>query len=102
VYATYSTRVRPATSCTWRSITSLPFGEVEELLRSAGARVVEGPATTGIFGIVPSGSVAPRAAGATVSPQLRALAARLHGDARVRWIEPLPAEDSQGSPPQDH
>jgi hypothetical protein len=102
VYATYSTAHAAGDVLHEAFDRSLPFGEVEELLRSAGARVVEGPGTTGIFGIAPSGSVAPRAAGATVSPQLRALAARLHGDARVRWIEPLSAEDSQGSPPQDH
>jgi hypothetical protein len=85
---------------------SLPFGEVEELLRSAGARVVEGPGTTGIFGIVPAGT-APRSAGSAASPQMRALAARLHGDARVRWIEPLPAaapaaDDAQGSSFRNH
>jgi hypothetical protein len=102
VYATYSTAHAAGDVLHVAFDRSLPFGEVEELLRSAGARVVEGPGTTGIFGIVPSGSVAPRAAGATVSPQLRALAARLHGDARVRWIEPLLPEDSQGSPPQEH
>jgi hypothetical protein len=38
---------------------------------------------------------------------MRALAARLHGDARVRWIEPLPAaapaaDDAQGSSFRNH
>ncbi len=42
---------------------SLPFGAVEELLRSTGARVVEGPGTTGIFGIVPRRRRAPRRRG---------------------------------------
>jgi len=81
---------------------SLPVGEVEELLRSAGARVVEGPGTTGIFGVTPV-SVRPSAGTrAAVSPEMRALAARLRADARVRWIEPLasePAADSAQVPP---
>jgi hypothetical protein len=69
---------------------SLPVGEVEQLLRSAGARVVEGPDSTGVFGVTPS-AVAEHPAG-EVSPQLRALAARLRADARVRWIAPVSPE----------
>jgi putative zinc finger protein len=105
-YATY-TAARPAGDVLHVAFDrSLPFGEVEELLRSAGARVVEGPGTTGVFGIVPSDNAAPRTEGGAVSPQMRALAARLRGDARVRWIEPLspaaPAvNDVQGSPSRD-
>jgi hypothetical protein len=69
---------------------SLSIGEVEELLRSAGARVVEGPGTTGIFGVAPVAAVPRRTADPyVVSPQMRALAARLRADARVRWVEPL-------------
>jgi hypothetical protein len=106
VYATYTTG-HPAGEVLHVAFDrSLPFGEVEELLRSAGARVVEGPGSTGIFGIVPAGS-APRSEGDAASPQMRALAARLHGDARVRWIEPLPpaapvVDDAQGSPSRNH
>jgi hypothetical protein len=71
---------------------SLPIGEVEELLRAAGARVVEGPGTSGIFGVTPVAAETPRTAGAgEVSPEMRALAARLRADARVRWVEPLAA-----------
>jgi hypothetical protein len=69
---------------------SLPVGEVEALLRSAGARVVEGPDSTGVFGVTPT-AVAEHPAG-EVSPQLRALAARLSADARVRWIAPVGPE----------
>ena len=72
---------------------SLPLGELEELLRTAGARVVEGPDTMGIFGVGP----APAA-----SEDLRVLSARLRADARVRWVEPLGATaepgDAQGPP----
>ncbi len=80
---------------------SLPVGEVEELLRSAGARVVEGPGSSGIFGIAPLTDTALGSAqSGEVSPQMRALAARLRADARVRWVEPLAAEsatdDAQG------
>ena len=78
---------------------SLPVGEVEEVLRSSGARVVEGPDSTGVFGVTPT-AVAAHPAG-EVSPQLRALAARLGADARVRWIAPLgpetPVDDAQGT-----
>ena len=105
VYATYTTGHAAGAVLHVAFDRSLPFGEVEELLRSVGARVVEGPGTTGIFGIVPAGDTAPRTEGGA-SPQMRALAARLHGDARVRWIEPLPAaatvEDAQGPSARNH
>jgi Putative zinc-finger len=80
---------------------SLPIGEVEELLRAAGARVVEGPGTTGIFGVTPvAPATAPMAGAVGVSSQMRALAARLRADARVRWVEPL-ATHAAASDPQD-
>ena len=78
---------------------SLPIGEMEEMLRSAGARVVEGPETTGVFGIAPV-TVTSRgpAESGEVSAQLRALAARLSADPRVRWVEPLTGTDgSEGA-----
>ncbi len=79
---------------------SLPVGEVEELLRSAGARVVEGPGSSGIFGVAPVTVAARTGVRDAVSPEMRALSARLHADRRVRWIEPLASEpaadDAQG------
>jgi len=73
---------------------SLPVGELEEMLRSAGARVVEGPGTSGIFGIAPVTTTARGSApSGEASPQMRALAARLRADARVRWVEPLTGTD---------
>ena len=78
---------------------SLPIGEMEEMLHSAGARVVEGPETTGVFGIAPV-TVTSRgpAESGEVSAQLRALAARLSADPRVRWVEPLTGTDgSEGA-----
>ncbi|MBV9724492.1 MAG: zf-HC2 domain-containing protein [Gammaproteobacteria bacterium] len=79
---------------------SLSITEVGEALRSAGARVVEGPDSAGIVGVVP-------AAGSTSSPDagadLRALAARLRTDGRVRWVQPLAAgaaTEPRGGPPQ--
>jgi hypothetical protein len=72
---------------------------MEEMLRSAGARVVEGPGTTGIFGIAPvtATSRGPAESG-DVSAEMRALAARLRADARVRWVEPLTGTDgSEGA-----
>jgi Putative zinc-finger len=77
---------------------SLPIGEVEELLRAAGARVVEGPGTTGIFGVTPVAPMTQPAAGTREgSPEMRALAARLRSDARVRWIEPLASNAAPAS-----
>lgn len=80
---------------------SLPIGEMEQMLRSAGARVVEGPDATGIFGIAPvSAATDGGPSPAAVSPELRALAARLRADQRVRWVEPLtgaePPRSEQG------
>lgn len=66
---------------------SLTIGDAEQLLLSAGARVVEGPDASGVFGVAPAG---PAASPAQAAAQRRALAARLRSDAQVRWIEPLP------------
>ena len=75
---------------------SLPIGEMEEMLHSASARVVEGPGTTGVFGIAPVTATARDIAeSGDVSPQLRALAARLSADPRVRWVEPLTGTDRE-------
>ena len=74
---------------------SLPIGEMEEMLHSAGARVVEGPGTTGVFGIAPAAATPAIAESGDVSLQLRALAARLRADPRVRWVEPLNGTDRE-------
>jgi hypothetical protein len=78
---------------------SLTIGEVETLLRSAGARVVEGPDGSGVFGVAP---VADPATPAAAAARLRVLAERLRADTRVRWIEPradaAPAERGPGPP----
>jgi hypothetical protein len=69
--------------------------EAEEALRSTGARIVDGPDSVGIFGVTPGASkqTTPKQA----SQDLRVLAARLHADPRVRWVEPIPGDDSPGS-----
>jgi len=61
--------------------------EAEEALRSTGARIVDGPDSVGIFGVTPGAS----------KKDLRVLAARLHADPRVRWVEPIPGDDSPGT-----
>jgi hypothetical protein len=66
---------------------SVTVGEAEEALRSNGARVVEGPDSVGIFGVVP----------AQASQELRLLSERLRADPRVRWVEPVPGDNT--SPP---
>jgi len=68
---------------------SLPIGEVEELLRTGGARIVEGPGNTGILGVTPIGVITGRTTEASANKQLRALSARLRADPRVLWVQPL-------------
>jgi hypothetical protein len=70
---------------------TLPIGEVEELLRSSGARIVEGPGSTGVLGVTPTG-VDTRTSAGTANRQLQALAARLRTDPRVLWVQPLADE----------
>lgn len=70
-------------------VPSLSIGDAGRLLSEAGARVVEGPDATGIFGVAPVESAPGEAPTQDVSPEMRALAARLRADARVRWVEPL-------------
>ena len=62
----------------------LTIGEVEDMLRVSGARVVEGPDSTGIFGIAPADRSGSPADGSMVN-----LAARMRTDPRVRWVEPV-------------
>jgi hypothetical protein len=85
---------------------SLPIGEVEELLRTGGARIVEGPGSTGILGVTPVGVVAGQTAVASANKQLRALSARLRTDPRVLWVEPLADEatpaDQRAPDAQEH
>jgi len=73
---------------------SLTIGEVEELLRSTGARLVEGPGSTGIFGVTPVAVASGQAKGADAIVEMQVLSGRLRADARVRWIEPLVMPDT--------
>jgi hypothetical protein len=90
LYATYTSA--PATSADVLHIAFVPsvsVGEAGQLLHTAGARVVEGPDTVGIFGIAPAASAPPGGGGARLHEQLSELAQRLRADPRVRWVEPL-------------
>lgn len=71
-------------------VPSVSVGEAGTLLRAAGARIVEGPDASGIFGVSPVSSAESGTPDARGSAQLRALATRLHADSRVRWVQPLP------------
>jgi hypothetical protein len=71
---------------------SLPIGEVEELLRASGARIVEGPGNTGILGVTPIGIVPGQTTATSANKQLRAISARLRADPRVLWVQPLADE----------
>jgi hypothetical protein len=85
-YATYTSDSRATVQVLHIAFErTLPVGDAEEALHAAGARVVEGPDSRGIFGVMPQGAPATSVAG----PQMRALAARLRADPRVRWVEPL-------------
>ncbi len=70
---------------------SVPIGEVEELLRDNGARIVDGLGT-GILGVTPVGVVPGQTSPSSANSQLRALSARLHTDPRVLWVQPLAEE----------
>jgi len=74
---------------------SLSITEVGGALHRAGARVVEGPDGAGIVGVVP---VAASTDTADASADLHALALRLHADARVRWVQPLPGATATDTP----
>jgi hypothetical protein len=75
---------------------SVPIGEVEELLRTGGARIVEGPGNSGIasgiLGVTPVGVIKGQTTEASANKQLRALWARLRADPRVLWVQPLADE----------
>jgi hypothetical protein len=73
---------------------SLPIGEVEELLRTGGARIVEGPGNTGVLGVTPVGVIAGQTSASSANRQLRALSARLRTDPRVLWVQPLADEET--------
>ena len=97
-YSTYTSTPRPHGDVVHIAFErSLSVGEVAELLRSCGARIVEGPDSSGVFGVAAVNADA-RAPG-EVSVQLRELATRLQADARVRWIEPLPQVPAVGYAP---
>jgi hypothetical protein len=72
---------------------SLTIGDVEELLRTSGARIVEGPGNTGIFGVTPVGVTPGQTTETSTKRQLRSLSDRLRSDSRVLWVEPLPLTD---------
>ena len=98
LYSTYTAPRAPAAVLHIAFDRALPVGDVAEALRGAGARVVEGPGASGIFGVVPLAPLTPAHGADPVSPELRALAARLQADPRVRWIEPLAADGAQEPP----
>lgn len=98
LYATHTTPARATPDVLHIAfVPSLSVGEAGMLLRSAGARVVEGPDASGIFGVAPVSS-APGTPQAEASVQLRTLASRLRADARVRWVQPLAIDAPAGAP----
>jgi hypothetical protein len=62
---------------------------VELLLQANGARIVEGPGSTGIFGVAPADIAPGQSSSVKASREMQILQARLRADPRVRWVEPL-------------
>jgi hypothetical protein len=75
----------------------LTIGDVEEILRINGARIVEGPGSTGVLGVMPEGVIEGVTPAATADRRLRQLAARLGADSRVLWVQPLEKEAAAGA-----
>lgn len=75
----------------------LTIGDVEEILRTNGARIVEGPGSTGVLGVMPEGVIEGVTPAATADSRLRQLAARLSADARVLWVQPLEKPTAAGA-----
>ena len=73
---------------------TLTIGEVEEMLRTNGARIVEGPGNTGVLGVAPLGVVNGQTPPAVANKRLRSLAARLRTDSRVLWVQPVSEDDA--------
>lgn len=84
------TAARPAQVLQIAFDRELTIGEIEEALRADGGRVVEGPDTTGIFGIAPVAHSGDH----DLQQQLRRLATRLRADPRVRWVQPIDIDDT--------
>lgn len=76
---------------------SVTIGEAEEALRSTNAHIVEGPDSTGVFGVSPGISDSRKVTPKRASQELRVLSARLRADPRVRWVEPVPGDNSPGN-----
>lgn len=78
---------------------SVTIGEAEEALRSNGARVVEGPDSSGIIGVAPDALAIDKTAAERANQELRLLSERLRADPRVRWVEPVPGDNTAATPP---
>jgi hypothetical protein len=73
---------------------SVTVGEAEEALRSTGARIVEGPDSSGIFGIAPSAVATGETIPEHINHEMHLLSARLRADPRVRWVEPIAGDNT--------
>jgi len=73
---------------------SLPIGDATELLRAQGARIVDGPGSTGLLSVMPIGVIVGKTPATKADAQLHELAARLRVDPRVLWVQPLTDEQT--------
>jgi hypothetical protein len=78
-------------------VRDLKAADAEHLLSAVHAEVVEGPGSTGIFGVRPSGMDA----SGDARQRLQQLRTQLRADPRVRWIEPAPAGPDVPASPGD-
>lgn len=101
-YVTYTASPPPAARVLHIAfVPTLSVAEAGEVLRAAGARVIDGPDATGIVAIAPVAAPGERPDSSAGASALSSLAARLRADARVRWIEPrfFPAPERPPPPP---
>jgi Putative zinc-finger len=96
----YTTRSDPAAPSSVLHIAFHPtitIGEVQEVLRSSGAHLVEGPDSVGIYGVLPGLETSGRVTPERMSAELRVLSTRLRADPRVRWVEPIADKPDPGT-----
>jgi hypothetical protein len=99
LYVTYTQNVDGAPNVLHISFNrSVTVGEAEDALRSNGARVVEGQDSIGIMGVAPSALATDKSTAERANQELRALSARLRADPRIRWVEPVPGDNTSIPP----
>jgi hypothetical protein len=93
IYRTVTDRSTPSSVLHIAFHPTITIGEVEAVLRSSGAHLVDGPDSVGVYGVLPDLETSGRISPERMSAELRVLSARLRADPRVRWVEPIPGDN---------